>query len=80
MNRGQINIGTFQISAQPNEIVAKRNKQLESGKKLLNTNNITYDETYFKKITKYEDETGDTPTKKAQTDLLCWLGYIQNDR
>ena len=80
MNRWQINIGTFQISAQPNEIVAKRNKQIESGKKLLNANNITYDETYFKKIEKYEEETWDTPTKKAQTDLLCWLGYIQNDR
>lgn len=79
-NRGQINIWTFQISAQPNEIVSKRNKNIQIGKDLLKQNAISYEDSYFKEIKNYDEETADSSIKKGQTDLLVWLGYIQNER
>ena len=76
----QINIGTFQMSAAKDEIVSKWNQNIESGKKLLKENNIPYEESYFKKITNYNEETWDNEIQKAQTDLLVRLGYIQSGR
>lgn len=76
----QINIWTFQISAKKNEIVNKRNKNLEEGLLLLKEHNISYEEAYFKKLNNYNDETWDSTQQKAQTDLLVWLWFIQKER
>lgn len=83
-NKGQKNIGTFQISAQPGEIVDKRNLCLDKGTQLLKENNISYSDNYFKKIINYDDETAigsnnqEIFIKKAQTDLVVWLWYIKD--
>jgi hypothetical protein len=76
----QINIWTFQLSAQKSDIVNKYNNSLESGKDLLKANSINFDDNKFKKLQKYEDEIWSDNKEKAQCDLLSWLGYINKER
>ena len=76
----QINIWTFQISAKQKEITSKRNENISAGEALLKEYNIPYESNYFKKLKNYKEETWDSTVKKAQTDLLVWLWYIENER
>lgn len=79
-NSGQINIGTFQISAKASQIINKWNTCLQKGKEMLKDRWISYKEEDFLNLSSYDQETADSPVKKAQVDLLVWLGFIARER